>query len=287
MYNFFATIDALNQSYVEQLKFFWVSIPTVTNQTQKRTEWVLSLQPQKEWERKNSPSSILDFPKIPPHRAQAHWIEDDDISYVDFPHHRRMSEEAYREYAWHELDIHFDEIVNDYKHNFFIITRIFPRYLKRYWRFLDKYLMLLEQPELNTNQAHHISKNWNVFSPWKISSEKKDRDTLLQTLQHMEQSWESEKILLIHGFENMYQACLRNERYWSLIWYNIPTERPEVKDVKWILEKIAEDKVAILELIWAVNQVTLHNYKNWTPEFRMAEHIKIQANLCPKKIPTK
>lgn len=279
MHTFFSTLAEINQSYVEQLRLFWIHIPELTQDVQNKTEWIVSRNPQTNFLQNEQITPVFDFPKIPPHISGTHGEDEDDISYVDFAHHIRMQEKEYKEYAWHEFANHINELNKDYHHNFYLITYINSLYLKRYWHFLDKYLTLLEKLELNINEEKHSNQEWNVFYPWTLSSQKKEYDNLMSEITYMEKKWDKEKVLLTRGFENIYLACLRNEQYWSIIGYFTPNESPQAEEVKKTLQTISDSKISVLENIWIINKMVLSTYRTWTPEFRIQEHAKVRNNV--------
>jgi hypothetical protein len=73
------------------------------------------------------------------------------------------------EYSWKELDeAHAKEITELYQKNLRIATHNFPRYIRRYWGFVDEYITLLEKLYLLRKNKFDIKQDWNVYSPYTL-----------------------------------------------------------------------------------------------------------------------
>lgn len=221
MYNFLTALTEINRSYAEQLKFFETYSSGLTRHIQKRAHWAINWNQEDETKK---PAIILDFPRIPYHQSPIHTEEDDDITYMDFPHHNILNEGDYRKYSWKEFEAHAKEITELYEKSLRIAKHNFPRYIRRYWGFVDHYISLLEKLYSYRENKFGVKKEGNVYIPYPISKEKSEYDATLEEIEQMEEKWDKEKNILKNWLENIYRANLITERYWSMLAYTIDTD---------------------------------------------------------------
>lgn len=101
----------------------------------------------------NGNDSVYVFPQTTHHPRKTHTSEEDRVFFCDFPHHKILDEAEYREYAGRKLEARIKDYTNEYARNTFLVKYIFPRYAKRFHRFVDSYLSLLTDPRIQSLHA--------------------------------------------------------------------------------------------------------------------------------------
>lgn len=287
MYNFLTALTEINRSYTEQLKFFETYSSELVRNIQKRTEWAISKKQEDSTEK--APAIVLDFPKIPPHKTPVHSEEKDDITYMDFPHHNILNEWDYRNYSWKEFEVHAKEIAEIYEKNLRIVTHNFPRYIRRYWSFVDQYISLLEKLHALWKNKFEIKKEGNVYVPYALSQEKNEYDSTLKEIKKMEERWENEKIILRNGIENTYQANLVAERYWSMLAYTVDISESKNKqaftDASSLVEKSISDNIILLGMIKTIEFLSPSFYKQKPIDELRLEHENVRRKILLKNTP--
>ena len=192
-----------------------------------------------------------------------------------------MDEKEYRSNAEKELVLNFKEIMRDYENNIFTIKHVLPRYIKRYHRYIDKYLTLLEHPSLQISATKKVkyTKEENVISPFVFSDQKKERDLIYTTIQEMENSWEKERMELVRGLTNMEIRTTKIEKDHQFFSYVFPEIGQSEAGANASNSGPKED---ITNLIQFINVMDIAAYKRESQEFIQLEHEKIKKFLSKK-----
>lgn len=286
MSTFLSTLAGINQSYTEQLRLFWIHIPELTQDVRDKTEWVVSGKSYTQSSQNTQVTPIFDFPKIPPHKTGVHGEEEDDISYVDFAHHTKLDEKNFEKYSRQELETHAKELIEIFQKNIRIKKYSLPRYINRYWNFVDQYIKLLMELDSKKEKKYIPRQEWNIHSPYALSQEKRDFDTIKGELHSMEKLWEKEKEILKNWLENVYRACLGAERYWSIMVYFSSFEKETLIQNQKGLEKIINDIHLLLQSINVINALSFNSYKEKSMDELRVERENIHKNIQFKNIPT-
>lgn len=278
MLHFLATIEALQDSYLQQLRFFETYSSQLKQQVQRNTNSLVSWE--ERWDESQSKDAeIREFPRVPPHTAWLHPEELDDVRYMDFPHHTRLNEQSYADYEKADYEAHSVELEEIFKKNYKILWN-FQRYLDWYNWFCIEYISLLLE-EIRLKEV--TEKQWTIYS-LEIALEKKTKkEYIQQRLREMNDSWEKNKAILKKGLERMYSVSLAIERYFSILTYVINPENTHYTASKNSLEKAIEDVHTIWNALKYIGQFHPGCFHVLSHETLLAQKEQILALLSHKK----
>lgn len=278
---FLSPLAELSELYANPLNFFENYISAFSTDVRKQVEETLGTPEEQK-------SKVYEFHKKNTLRSKTHAPEDDDVLFYDFPHHKLLTEAEYRAHAGKNLELHLNEFTEKYNHDLYLVTHIRPRYIKRYYRFMDRYITSLTDPKLQVSHEGYIKSRTdyikiegNIFSPFSLSNEKREQNILDETLQEMEKAWEKEQSILIHGLENMCFAYERMEQYMQLMSYFVSEKGSLIIEGKddIFIEQASEERKTVTRTIQAIKAIHISVYSKFTPEALKEEHKRIKELL--------